>query len=587
MNLESIFRNFSNIAMIVKDNYNFQYVNRLTLNLLGYKETEISKMDIIELLTPDSLECCIKNLAEVRKKGFCQPFNIDILKKNGNILSTQLSGIKINKGQTLLLGRDLSSERKKEKELEYLENFNKNILDSIEEGIIVLNPMGKIIQYNEFMNKRYQWDKRKVKGKNAFELFPDTKEQGLMEVFVSILDEKRMQSRKNVTRTRPDGTRFIMNLKGYPLRKGKKVNGVVLILEDVTLKEKISKQYEKATIMREKVRRITESIIPCNTVSQTIEKIANGISKELGIERGAITLVSEDSKVPILTQIFSSINSETEIKKAEKKLNDAFIHNKGLTAEVYKTRKEKLIKDITQYKNALRLFADTKSEVIVPIKIQKEAIGVLALDNRSTNGFDEIDLKFALLLANSIATSLKKAKIYEELLNKNRYLSLLFEIAQVLHMQQRKSAKIDRILKYISSVLPDYAVLILSIDSSLVTKIIASQNLTKEVKELFNTLPVKYYKKIVEATQNGNPFMVNNLKKKKALLFRTLYQMKFNSLYIFPIMFIQKIIGLFVVIGTKETHLKNEQIASLSLIANQFNSILYKIQDTKNGKKSR
>ncbi|OQX53448.1 MAG: hypothetical protein B5M53_06920 [Candidatus Cloacimonas sp. 4484_209] len=81
--------------------------------------------------------------------------------------------------------------------------------------------------------------------------------------------------------------------------------------------------------------------------------------------------------------------------------------------------------------------------------------------------------------------------------------------------------------------------------------------------------------------------MVNNLKKKKALLFRTLYQMKFNSLYIFPIMFIQKIIGLFVVIGTKETHLKNEQIASLSLIANQFNSILYKIQDTKNGKKSR
>ncbi|TES91030.1 MAG: PAS domain S-box protein [Candidatus Cloacimonadota bacterium] len=145
-NLEEIFRDFSNITIIIKDNYNFSYLNRLTTNLLGFNESEILEMSFIELLTPDSLENCIDNIRLLRETGFCQPFIVNLLKKNSEIVSLELSGIKLDNGRFFFMGKNLSLERLRKEKLEYLEEFNKNILNSIGEGIVVLNPQGNIIK---------------------------------------------------------------------------------------------------------------------------------------------------------------------------------------------------------------------------------------------------------------------------------------------------------------------------------------------------------------------------------------------------------------------------------------------------------
>jgi hypothetical protein len=42
--IETLFKDFNNIAVIIKDNYNFSYVNRLGTNLLGFNHDELMEI---------------------------------------------------------------------------------------------------------------------------------------------------------------------------------------------------------------------------------------------------------------------------------------------------------------------------------------------------------------------------------------------------------------------------------------------------------------------------------------------------------------------------------------------------------------
>lgn len=581
MNLKKIFKDFSNVVIIIDDDHNFDYLNRLGINLLGYNETEISDMHFIELLTPDSLECFISNIGSLRETGFCQPFIIDMLKKNGEILPLELSGVRLDDERILLLGRNLSLERGRKEKLEYLEEFNKNILNSIGEGIVVLDLQGKILKYNDFMEKNFQWKKTKVIGKNVFTLFPDYKDQGLLEEFVSIVDNGSYAKKSHIVRQRPDGTRFILNMRGYPLKKGRKISGVVVIVDDITKREEIERQIRKTTELREKVHQIIESIIPLKTISQILDKISLGLNKILGYERGAIFLSEIDKKTLTLKTLFSSVNTSSEINVAKERIEKGITKGKGITVSVFRSGQAKIVKDTDKEKDILRIFADTKSEMIVPIKIKEESIGVITIASRVKNGFDEIDLKFVEMLTNSVAITIGKTKFYEDLLNKLQYLSILYETSQILQGIRKGQIKYSKILKHLSQIFTDFIILIQRFNDIKSNDIIASLNANAEIKKLFSEMSTRSKGRIMEETKGGNPFIVDDTKREKSPLFRKLFEKDIRTLYIFPFFFKDEIIGCLILLSYKPSALGKDQISFLTAIANQLSSSILQLNLSK------
>ena len=312
INLEKTFWNFSNIVLIIKDNYNFSYLNSHGINLLGYREAQIHEMSFIELLTPDSLEECIDNIRQLRETSFCRRFIINLVKRNGDIVSLELSGLKLSDGRFFFTGRNLSMEQIRKERMQYLEDLNTHVLNSLGEGIIVLDPKANIIKFNDFMEKQLQWNKSYI-GKNVFKQFPNLKRYGLLEAFVTIIDKGVTLKKNRISGKKSDGELIVYNITGYPLRRKKEIRGAVVVIEDITKREVITKDMQKAKNLREKTHRIIEDIIRLKTVPEILSSVVQGLQNKLKYDCGSIFLIDESTLIPTAMKLFSSCNSKPEI----------------------------------------------------------------------------------------------------------------------------------------------------------------------------------------------------------------------------------------------------------------------------------
>ena len=565
--LKKIFNDFPSIVFIINDNYNFDYSNRMGANLLGYKGNEILNMSFIELLTPDSLEKCIDSIRQLRNTGFYQSPSINLLRKNGEILSLELSGIRLNDGRFFFVGRNLSIERLRKEKMVYLEELNKNIINSIDEGIIVLDKNGNIINYNYFMEKKYNWKRKKFIGKNVFNLMPELKEQRLVETFVNIIDRTATKICTNIFIYDDNNNIILVNLRGYPLKKGSKTIGAIIIIEDITEREEKTKKIKKTEIMREKTNQIIQSIIPLNTVPEIIKEFTSALNKKLGYERGGIFIFDKDKEEPIYVKIFSSRNTIPQLKAAKKKILAMLKKKKGIITNILKTGKPMIINDIKKEKCCVRIFSDTRGEMCIPIKIKNEILGVITIDNMNKVNFDKIDMRYAEILANNIAIILEKTRFQEEVKEKLQNLSTFYEISQILSQIQERVLKYDKLFQYINNNIPGFTTLILRFDSNNITEIASSKNATKGIIKTFTEMGVTERKQLIAKLKTRNPFkkIIGGM---KPSLFTELNKKGIKTIYTFPFIVGGEVIGCFVLLNRKSIMLQTDQISFLKAVVN-------------------
>lgn len=569
--IEDIFHNFSNVVVIIKDNYNFEYINRIGINLLGYKLEDMLNMNFIELLTPDSLEVCIENIRKLRKTGLCQPFKVNLLKKNGEILSLEFVGTQLDKGHFLFTGRNLSFERSRKEKMKYLQELSNNILNSIEEGIVVLDPKGTIIKFNHFMVNNSILKKTDI-GKNVFKLFPNLKKLGLMDAFVTIIDKGINLKRDHIMGTSKDGKQTLRNYRGYPLKGEDKTKGAVIILEDAAEKQEISEQIKRTSELREKVQNIIESTIHLNTVPEILDSLIIGFKKILGYERGAIFLVKSNTGTLKMEKLFSSINTKRELKTAGKKIEKKLSKSSSLFKQVLEKGKSIIINN-TQ-KDIKRIFPDTKSVLMVPIKTKNKNIGLITIYSKQKNYFDRTSLRAIEILSENTATTIMKAILYDNLLDKLKYLSTLYEISQMLHRDRLKERKTryGNILKHISHDLPNFTILIYDMNKPSKESIVSITNDIKKVKNSFLKMTDRNRKMLKDLLNSGDPYIVENMKRKRAQLFKKLNKKNIKTFYSFPVFSNSHICWGFVLLGLTSTTLRKDQITFLTAISNHIST---------------
>lgn len=569
INLEQAFWNFSNIALIIRDNYNFSYLNSHGINLLGYPEAQIREMSFIELLTPDSLEECIENIRQLRETSFCRPFITNMVKRNGGIVSLELSGLKLADGRFFFTGRNLSIERIRKEKMQYLEDLNTHVLNSLGEGIVVLDPKANIIKFNDFMHKHLQWNKTFV-GKNVFKLFPNLKRYGLLEAFVTIIDKGVTLKKDRISGKRRDGELIVYNVTGYPLRRKHEIRGVVVVIEDITKREEITKSMQKAKNLREKMHAIIDEIIRLKTVPEILKRIALGLQGEIQYVRGTLLLVDSANRSPSAMEIFSAINTPSEIAAAKKQLAKILRSGKGYINSVLKEGKPAIVTEAKGKRGFPDIFPNTRSFIIVPIRLKDQSIGVFEIESNERASFDETDLRFLEMLASGFAITLEKTRFLEDLLNKARYLSIIYETGQLLHQSPRGRANFKRILKHISDDLKNCMMLVLSFDASASPHIIADWETPDVIKHIFAKATNSTRQEIVRSVKSGNPLILDEIKRSAKGLLRKLQRESVKSLYVFPFLTEEAITGCLIILGHTPAALEKGQISFLTALANQL-----------------
>jgi PAS domain S-box-containing protein len=142
-----------------------------------------------------------------------------------------------------------------------LQILNRSVVESIQQGIVVLDSSGHIISINDYMKKQYGWED-KARGKDLFGYQPDLAEF-LTDDLRNVLENGEQAEHIN----KPSGTAknsIVRNFYLYPLRSGEQIRGAVLLVEDVTervrLEEAIENRANQLAALTEVSTRITASL---------------------------------------------------------------------------------------------------------------------------------------------------------------------------------------------------------------------------------------------------------------------------------------------------------------------------------------
>src|SRR5262249_34820127 len=124
-----------------------------------------------------------------------------------------------------------------------LQGFNESVLESIQQGIVVLDKSGRILSVNDFMRQRYGWNEVEALHQDLFVYRPDLSSILKSDVR-DVLDTGQPRERIGQNTVQPDGKQLVRNFYTYPLQTADSVRGAVLLVEDVTERARLERDLE-------------------------------------------------------------------------------------------------------------------------------------------------------------------------------------------------------------------------------------------------------------------------------------------------------------------------------------------------------
>ena len=159
--------------------------------------------------------------------------------------------------------------------------------------------------------------------------------------------------------------------------------------------------------------RISQIITSTIDLDEVLDRVLKEIILALGAHFGTVQLV-ERTTGDLIIRAYQGKVVGKEYQRVER--------GKGITGQVALSGETILANDLRSAKTKkdsgyLEYFAETRSELAVPIKIEDRVIGVLNLEHTQPNAFNENDVELLETIANQIATAIRNSTLNESLVN--------------------------------------------------------------------------------------------------------------------------------------------------------------------------
>ncbi|MEM2925373.1 MAG: PAS domain S-box protein [Methanocellales archaeon] len=167
-----LFENAYDLIFTIDLEGNFTSANKAALKLAGYTD-EVSKVNIAQLLAPETLQVARMRIAKLAMGETIPPFEYEIIKKDGSRAIIELSSRAIYaEGKVVgvhCIGRDITEQKILRQKIADSERYLKNIIASSADAIIALDARGNIVLFNEAAERIFGYKREEVVGRNIVE----------------------------------------------------------------------------------------------------------------------------------------------------------------------------------------------------------------------------------------------------------------------------------------------------------------------------------------------------------------------------------------------------------------------------------
>ena len=301
-----------------------------------------------------------------------------------------------------------------------LRAFNESVLQSIQQGIIVLDRARRIITLNDFMRKSHGWGAESL-GKDFYAHSPAL--AGLLaEDIEQVLATGEPQERIGQRLIEEAGA-VVRNFYTYALGDPASPRGVVVMIDDVTDRAQLEKDLEaranQLTALTEVSSRITASLDHSEVVALALGEMRRIIAFD------TMTFWLRDGDLLMLEGAKDYQDDTTPVG-----VRVRFANNERLRIVI----EEQRVYTINRLQGWDRLPGEggTQSWMGVPLVNQGEVVGVITLTKVEPSYYDSMAEQAAFAFANQVAAALANANLFREAERRTQRLSLLNRVSVAL-----------------------------------------------------------------------------------------------------------------------------------------------------------
>ncbi len=411
-------------CVVRMDNGKFIDANQAYLTLTGKSFEALLDQNPVEMIA-------WKN-EEERKALFEQ------LKKNGTIRGIEHQYINIPNGPKdtiayyelielggqiciLAMFYDVTEEKKAQKALQAERDFALLVLNNMGQGLTVTARDGKF----EYVNPAYAG----MVGYKPEEMLDKAPSHFTVDTNVDHLKEERVLRKQGLTTTyestlkHQDSHEVPVLITGVPRWNGEEVTGTIAVITDLTDRKKaeeaLARQVKELTVLHSAAVAETESA----SEDELIERITQTIS-QLYPELCGILLLNETGDC--LTPHPSFIGAQAPDWR------NSYPNSRGITGRAALLDKIIRAGDVTQEEEYIEIASEIRAELCIPIRVSGGVIGVLDVESKKLQAYDENDERFLNTIASSVGTALERLRFFREEQRHSRELNALYQATKSL-----------------------------------------------------------------------------------------------------------------------------------------------------------
>jgi PAS domain S-box-containing protein len=309
-----------------------------------------------------------------------------------------------------------------------LQVLNRSVVESIQQGIVVLDSSGRIINVNEFMREAYGWDDSALQ-QDLFAYQPELSDV-LGDALSAVLEDGQPRERRGFTSINVDGSMIVRDLYLYALRAGESIRGAVLLVDDVTdrtrMEQSIEARANQLAALTEVSTRITGLLEREEIITLAIEEMA--------------WVIAYDTM-----SIWRRVGSFMVLEGAR-----GFANSRDLLNTRLAISESEPVQHIIETQRALALTAEADLSSLrlppeepigswlgVPLVTQGNVVGLIMLTRRDENAYqtrEEQHVVFAF--ASQVAIALSNAELFEQTFERTNELGMLLEAAQATSLSR-------------------------------------------------------------------------------------------------------------------------------------------------------
>jgi PAS domain S-box-containing protein len=385
--------------------------------------------------------------------GSYQPHNMESPRAR-QILSSLASQAAIVLDYSRLIGN--LSER--EREMQREQDFSEMILDTMSDGLAVIDSNG-IIQY---VNRRIvnltnypfgYWE-----GKSAGELFhPEDR----AEVMRGLMSEKGATMKFEQRLVTQDG-KIIPVLLTRSRGQTTILNAQVVVLSDMTEQRRREDALERHTQRLQALNKAAQAISSDLSLHQTLQHILQSAVSVVQAQGASLFLVNREKPDELI--VVAAVGMGSEVLEGLR-----VPIGEGVAGWVAREAQSQLVTDIQsdpRFYDQIdqKTGMDTQSLVAVPLITANRVIGVLEAVNRNEGPFDNDDVRMLESMAGTAAVSIENARLFDQAQRRVTELATLLEASAAVSSTLNFASVLEHIARNLAAGLHVERCLIMSWD---------------------------------------------------------------------------------------------------------------------------